>query len=332
MNTRERIARTLSFQDVDDRLPLVELFPWWDKTLARWESEGLYVPVDPDGLKERFGLDMVRQFLFEGGSASCPDTGYSPHVVQDMRSYMTVRDHLLRRESLGDTLSRMSGLRELHEKGDLAIWITLEGFFWFPRSLFGPENHLCAFYEHRDVLHRIHQDLVQFHIYIIEECCRIIQPDFMTFAEDMSYNHGSMISYDIFKEFFLPYYKQVVPVLRKHGIIPLVDSDGLVDSMIPWFIEAGFAGVLPLERQAGVDVVAMRRNYPDLRIIGGFDKMAMGQGERRVRAEFDRLLPVMKSGGYIACCDHQTPPDVSLSDYALYLKVMREYCERAVRR
>ena len=28
---------------------------------------------------------------------------------------------------------------------DYAYWITLDGFFWFPRTLFGIENHLLAF-------------------------------------------------------------------------------------------------------------------------------------------------------------------------------------------
>jgi len=44
-----------------------------------------------------------------------------------------------------------------------------------------------------------------------------------------------------------------------------------------------------------------------------------------------RLLPVMRQGGFIAGMDHQTPPEVSLQDYRLYVRLLREYCEEAAR-
>jgi hypothetical protein len=44
-----------------------------------------------------------------------------------------------------------------------------------------------------------------------------------------------------------------------------------------------------------------------------------------MRAEFERLMPVARQGGFIISCDHQTPPGVSLQDYRLYLKLFNEY-------
>ena len=100
--------------------------------------------------------------------------------------------------------------------------------------------------------------------------------------------------------------------------------------MIPWFIDAGIDGVYPLERQAGVDVSQMRRNYPKFLMMGGYDKMVMSLGEADMRAEFERLLPVMRSGGFIPSVDHQTPPGVSLEQYRIYLSLFEEYCKKAV--
>jgi len=56
----------------------------------------------------------------------------------------------------------------------------------------------------------------------------------------------------------------------------------------------------------------------------------MNKGEEIMRYEFERLLPVMKQGGYILGVDHQTPPGVSLNDYYLFIKLFREYAEKAV--
>ena len=46
------------------------------------------------------------------------------------------------------------------------------------------------------------------------------------FAEDMSYNNGPMLSYDMFKSFLTPYYQQVIPHIKKWGVPVLIDSDG----------------------------------------------------------------------------------------------------------
>ena len=56
----------------------------------------------------------------------------------------------------------------------------------------------------------------------------------------------------------------------------------------------------------------LRQRYPRLRMVGHFDKMTMNRGEAAMRAEFERLVPLMKTGGFIPSVDHQTPPGVSL--------------------
>ena len=96
-----------------------------------------------------------------------------------------------------------------------------------------------------------------------------------------------------------------------------------------WFRDAGIKGILPLERQAGVDVAVLREKFPDMRFIGCFDKMTMNRGEAAMRAEFERLLPVAKKGGLIISVDHQTPPGVSYKEYLTFLSLFREYADKA---
>ena len=60
-------------------------------------------------------------------------------------------------------------------------------------------------------------------------------------------------------------------------------------------------------------------------MVGHFDKMMMNQGEAAMRAEFERLVPLMKTGGFIPSVDHQTPPGVSLEQYRVYLRLLQEY-------
>ena len=95
--------------------------------------------------------------------------------------------------------------------------------------------------------------------------------------------------------------------------------------------KAGIDGVYPLERQAGVDIVKIRQEYPEFIMLGGYDKMVMNKGEEAIRTEFERILPVMRSEYYIPSVDHQTPPGVSFEDYKIYVKLFKEYCEKAVK-
>lgn len=108
----------------------------------------------------------------------------------------------------------------------------------------------------------------------------------------------------------------------------LVDTDGQLEGMIPWLEEVGVQGVYPLERQSGVDVARIRHNHPKFLMLGGYDKMVLSRDEAAMRAEFERLLPVMRSGGFIASVDHQTPPGVSFENYKTYVRLFKEYAAK----
>ena len=150
-------------------------------------------------------------------------------------------------------------------------------------------------------------------------------PTFLTVAEDMSYNHGPMISKRTFDEFIAPYYRRLLPRLQERNIMPFIDTDGDITLLVPWFAELGVDGFLPLERQAGVDGMRLRQRYPRLRMIGHFDKMTMNKGQAAMQAEFERLTPLMKTGGFIPSVDHQTPPGVSLEDYQIFLRLLKKH-------
>ena len=141
----------------------------------------------------------------------------------------------------------------------------------------------------------------------------------------MSYNNGPMISKRMFEEFLAPCYRRLVPRLKERGIQTIVDTDGDVTLLVPWLQEVGVDGVLPLERQAKVDGMRLRERFPRLCMVGHYDKMVMPRGEAAMRAEFERLRPLMRSGGFIPSVDHQTPPGVSLEQYRIYLRLLEEY-------
>lgn len=330
MTPRERFLKTLNFEKPDDRLPMVEWAAWWDQTTDRWKQEGLPPDISWEASLEYFNLDKLFCIGAGGRSASCPQpAAHGAGIMTDEKSYATLRPHLYADAIIADVKKAALDLKARHDRGEVIIRLWLDGFFWFPRGLLGIERHLYAFYDQPELMQRINAELAEFNIRVVEALFPILRPDMVGFAEDMSYNNGPMLSQELFKKFLTPYYRRVIPHIKQYGVKVLVDSDGDITSMIPWLIAAGIEGVYPLERQAGVDLALIRREYPKFLMLGGYDKMVMPRGEAAMRAEFERLLPVMRSGGYIPSVDHQTPPGVSLANYRIYIKLFQEYCRKA---
>lgn len=328
MNTRERFQAVMNFEPFD-RLPLLEWAGWWDQTIDRWHAEGLPSDItDRYEICKHFGLDVYRQDWFQITGPDCPrPASHGAGIMATEEDYERILPHLYPRHVVNR--EGWQQLAEEQERGEQVLWFTVDGFFWFARRLLGIERHLYAFYDQPELLHRINADLTEWILHIIEEVCSICTPDFMTFAEDMSYNHGPMLSKNLFNEFMKPYYDRVIPALDKNGVISIIDSDGDVTVPTYWFEDAGLRGILPLERQSGVDIAELRRDHRLMRFIGHFDKMTMTKGEAAMRTEFERLLPTASQGGFLISCDHQTPPGVSYNDYQLYLTLFREYAEKA---
>lgn len=326
MNHVERFRAVMNFQPVD-RLPRWEWAMWWDKTIERWHGEGL-----PAGLHfsqvydiaRYFGLDPYQQFWFSTTDATIEATQHHVEgVVSNMDDYLRIRPNLF--PDHGASIRGMAPWADLQLRGEAVVWATIEGFFWFPRTLMGFEKMMYAYEDEPELLHTINEDLLAFNFRLLEGMLDVCVPTFMTIAEDMSYNFGPMISKRTFDEFVAPYYRRLVPRLQEHNIPLIMDTDGDVTMMIPWLKELDITGVLPLERQAGVDGMKLREAFPDFMFIGHFDKMTMNQGEAAMRAEFERLVPLMKSGGFIPSVDHQTPPGVSMEQYRCYLRLLEEY-------
>jgi hypothetical protein len=328
MTPRERFVTTLNFGHCADRLPMVEWAAWWDLTLDRWKTEGMPKELGWDESLAFFRLDPLVLVGTGGGPGGDVPASVSREVNDDA-AYDALRPYLFSEASIEGVLQHARRLQAGHERGDFSIRLWLDGYFWFPRTLMGIEQHMLAFYDQPALMHRMNRDLAAFNERLVAALCTVLTPDMVGFAEDMSYNHGPMLSRGFFTEFLQPYYRTTVPGLKQRGIKVLVDTDGDVTTMIPWLLEAGIEGVYPLERQAGVDLAALRASHPRLILMGGFDKMVMTQGEAAMRTEFERLLPVMRTGGFIPSVDHQTPPGVSLENYRIYVRLFREYCERA---
>lgn len=328
MHHVERFRAVMNFEPVD-RLPRWEWAMWWDQTVERWHGEGLPRELafsDVFGISEHLGLDPYMQFWFSTTEATIDAAQHHTEgTVSSMDDYLRVKPSLY--PDHGKAVESMAPWAQRQKRGEVVVWATLEGFFWFPRTLMDIEKLSYAYYDQPELVHAMNSDLLRFNLELVETMRKTCVPTFMTLAEDMSYNHGPMISKAIFDEFLAPYYRKLMERLGELDVVFIVDTDGDVTELVPWLASVGVRGVLPLERQSHVDGEKLRAQYPDLQMVGHYNKRVMSRGEQAMREEFERLVPLMKSGGFIPSVDHQTPPEVSLDQYRDYLRLLKEYTE-----
>jgi len=150
--------------------------------------------------------------------------------------------------------------------------------------------------------------------------------DFATIWEDMAYRTGPQISPKAFEEFMLPRYKRVTAFLRKNGIdIIMVDSDGDIGPLVPLFLEGGVNCLYPLEVQAGMNWVELRKRFgKKFRAIGNIDKMALINGLDAIEKEVDAKLSMAMDVGYIPSIDQAVPADVPFQNYVYYVKLLKK--------
>jgi len=85
----------------------------------------------------------------------------------------------------------------------------------------------------------------------------------------------------------------------------------------------------PMEASCGMDIVKVRKAFPDLIFMGGVQKSELVYGKKRIDEILEPVEAVLKTGGYIPFCDHFIPPDVSLENFTYYRTRLNELIDAA---
>ncbi|MDD3521164.1 MAG: uroporphyrinogen decarboxylase family protein, partial [Actinomycetota bacterium] len=195
------------------------------------------------------------------------------------------------------------------------------GFLGFPRHIMGMTNLFMAYYDNPKLVKRINEFFLDFVLEYWHEFLSTIEPDCILVFEDMAFKSGSLVSKEIFEEFMKPYYLKLIDYLKQYGVKNIiVDSDGLVEELIPLFIDCGITGMLPFEIAAGNDMIKIRQNYPKFQLLGGIDKRILFEGSREsnIDRELEKVKILLKKGGYIPHIDHLVSEDATWKNFTIY--------------
>jgi len=148
--------------------------------------------------------------------------------------------------------------------------------------------------------------------------------DYLHFWEDICYNHGPLVNPLFFREVCAHWYKKITDAARKHGVeFASVDCDGLIDMLVPFWLENGVNIMFPIEVGTwNASIKPWREKYGHtIRGVGGMDKRAFAIDRAAIDAEIERLKPLVELGGYIPCPDHRIPLEAEWD-------LVQYYCDR----
>jgi len=201
------------------------------------------------------------------------------------------------------------------------------GGYMYLRALIGPTELLYMFYDQPALIHDCMEAWLKLADSVIARHQKVLSFDEFFIGEDICYNHGSLISPDMIKEFLLPYYQQLIANMGKRRLDPSrpihfqVDTDGFSDAIIDLYRSVGMDYLCPFEVASGCDVVRTGREYPDLRVAGGLDKRVLARSFGDIDRMVGSILPAMRArGGYLVTVDHGVPEEVPLVNYRHFRK------------
>lgn len=341
----------------------------WEEALERWAMEGMPKDVpqselfgfDPPGnhclgqlgwceaeFVPRFQVEVLedhgdtelvrdsagRHVLYFKGRRHGFMPEYVDHPVKDMKTWeadVKWRMTPATPERYTDLSARMAEAKTVAAEGCMIVQNLIGGYMYL-RSLVGPERLLYAFYDMPDMIHDCMRTWLELADAVIVRHQQQVTIDEVFFAEDICYNHGSLISPDMMREFLLPYYQQLIAntkgrqLDRTRRLYVQVDTDGFADPVIPIYRDGiGMNVMSPFEVASGCDVLVTRERCPNLVMSGGMDKRVLAQSKAAIDRMVECILPRMRErGGFIPTCDHGVPVDVSYENYLHYRRRCQE--------
>lgn len=214
------------------------------------------------------------------------------------------------------------------EERDIPIGLHLGSLMGNMRNILGVEQ-LCYLYVDDEDLYI---EIIDTMCGLCYECAKMaletgVQFDYAHYWEDICFKNGPLVTPAVFDELIGPWYKKIADLCHEYGVnIISVDCDGLIDALIPTWVENGVNTMFPIEVGTwNASIAPWREKYgKEIRGVGGMNKTVFAKDKAAVDAEVERLKELIKLGGYIPCPDHRIAPDAKFELVQYYCQKMRE--------
>ncbi len=348
MTSYERILRMYQHKEAD-RIPILD--DPWQGTIRRWQREGMpagmdwcdYFDVDKIGV---IGIDISPR--------------YAERVLEETDRYViktspwgVTMKHFKEEDSTPEFLDFTITTEEEWEKAkkrmtlddDRIPWDVLKneypkwreegrwvrGVFWFGFDvthswMMGTENLLVAMIEEPELVEDMFETYLTHSMRLFERIWDAgYHFDEMFWYDDMGYKGTTFFSPGMYRDLVQPFHKRAVDWAHDRGIVSQLHSCGDIMTLLPDVVATGVDALNPLEVKAGMDALAIKKQYGDRLTLRGGINAVLWNDIDKILDEIDRKVPVLKqNGGFIFSSDHSIPNSVSLENMKKIIARVKE--------
>ncbi len=216
--------------------------------------------------------------------------------------------------------------REVNERKTVVSFMGAS-LYGLPRDWMGLENWSYLAYDDPVLYEEIIEYLADYFIALYRPILEQVEFDLAFFFEDCCGSNGPLLPPALYQKHYDRYYRKIIEFYRRAGVkYILLDSDGRVDDLVPYWLDSGVDIVFPLEvGKWQTDPRQLRAQYGKrIRMMGGVNKHVIPQGEDAIRQHLEPLRELAAEGGYIPLPDHRIPPSTSFDQFKTYVRVFKE--------
>jgi uroporphyrinogen decarboxylase len=353
MTDRERFNRQMHYQPVDRCFNME--FGYWKENFSEWDifrdnkiknnkeadvffsfdkikdisgENFMHPPVEPRELEIKDGKRIIinedgllAEVPLEGGGSSIPH--YLQSSVTTPEDWKKMKEEHFDLKHPGRIINIEALSRDIpdDEHRDFPLGVHCGSMIGRIRDMLTFEGLAYACNDYPEMVEDMVETTCQAVEYALDQLLPHFKFDYASGWEDICFKNGPIVSVDFFKNVVMPRYKRINAKLKKHGIdIWYTDCDGDVRPILPYFLEGGINCLFPFEVNSCTHPGKLLDQYDgQLRIMGGVDKMRLGEGPQAIKSYLESLEKYVVRGGYIPFCDHRCPPNVKPEDYLYYL-------------
>jgi len=316
------ISRKLGFDDtflhflIDKSSPLWQLYPPFEERI---------LDIMPNGHQKKLTEYGVIE-IHSPGSQSIHATEGS--LLKDRKSWEErYKPRLIFSEDRFDQ-DALRRYEETDKERDYPLGLFCGSLFGQIRNMLTLEGCSYMMADEPELFEEICQMVTELNFRIADYLLKTnITFDFATFWEDICFNYGPLVHPQFYDEHIGPNYKRITDLVRSCGIdVVSLDCDGLVDALIPTWLNHGVNTLFPIEVGTwNASIKPFREKYgKDLLGIGGMRKHVLALDRKAVDEEVERLRPLVELGGFLPCPDHHLAPDAKWELIQYYTDRMHE--------
>jgi uroporphyrinogen decarboxylase len=323
---RDEIVATIE-RDGPSRIPLVRA-KWWGegfveahgpalRPLEERFPEDVALFVDIQGLQPwNADLSWYREEAMAGRGKDAGILDDWAHLDEFLAKFPDPADPA----RLGRLPEQAAAAREAG-RYVLVGWWRL--FFERPWGIRGMQNLLTDYYLHPDEVHRLNRGLSDHYRAVLEHAIEACRPDGFWTSDDLGHQTQLMMRPEQFREFILPYYREIGDFLRDHNMHFWLHSCGNNTEILGDLADAGVDVFHPVQKHT-MDEARVAEAFGDrLTFLAGIDVQHVLQERtpEEVRAEVRFLVDTFdrEDGGMMLAAGNGIVPGTPLANVEAFL-------------